>query len=158
MHSFFISFLIAFNLLYSQIHVEEITNNLDKPVYATSIMLDVETIFIVEQDGIIKIIKDSNLEESMLFLDIQVRVLSPFYPGDERGLLGLALDPNFKQNGYFYVNYVNKDDFSIVSRFSSIYFGNVLSKSTLSYLKFLSKISTLFFILSSIFFSSVNSD
>ena len=79
--------------------------------------MDVEIIFIVEQDGIIKIIKENNPHE--IFIDITDRVKSPFYPGDERGLLGFALDPNFKENGYFYVNYVNKDDFSIISRFSS---------------------------------------
>ena len=68
MHIFYITFLIAFNFLYSQIQVQKITDLLDKPIYATSIMLDVETIFIVEQDGIIKIIKDSKLNESILFL------------------------------------------------------------------------------------------
>ena len=39
-------------------------------------------------------------------------------PGSEEGLLGLAFHPKYQQNGYFYVNYVNKNDSSIVSRFS----------------------------------------
>ena len=99
--------------------VQKIIDGLDKPVYATSIMLETEIIFIVEQDGVIKIINNGILAENP-FLDIQDRVLSPFYPGDERGLLGFALDPNFHKNGYFYVNYVNKNNFSIISRFSSI--------------------------------------
>ena len=60
MHIFYIILLIAFNLLYSQIQVEKIADNLDKPIYATSIMIDVEVIFIIEQDGIIKIIKGSD--------------------------------------------------------------------------------------------------
>ena len=30
-----------------------------------------------------------------------------------------ALFPNFEENGYFYVNYINKEDISVVSRFSS---------------------------------------
>ena len=81
-------------------------------------MLDKEIIFIVEQDGIIKNV-ESDGRFNRIFLDITDRVLSPFYPGDERGLLGFALDPDFKKNGYFYVNYVNNDDYSIVSRFSS---------------------------------------
>ena len=33
------------------------------------------------------------------------------------GKYGFAFDPAFTDNGYFYVNYVNKDDFTIVSRF-----------------------------------------
>ena len=100
MYIFYIVFLIVFNFSYSQIQVQKITDLLDKPVYATSIMLDSEVIFIVEQDGFIKLIHNSKLNENP-FLDITDRVQSPFYPGDERGLLGFALDPNFKQNGFF---------------------------------------------------------
>ena len=118
MHIFYITFLIVFNFSYSQIQVQKITDLLDKPVYATSIMLDSEVIFIVEQDGYIKLIHNSKLNENP-FLDITDRVQSPFYPGDERGLLGFALDPDFKENGFFYVNYVNQQSMSIVSRFHS---------------------------------------
>ena len=53
------------------------------------------------------------------FLDITNRVHKPLFPGDERGLLGFTFDPDYNDNGYFYVNYVNKDDYTIVSRFSS---------------------------------------
>ena len=115
---FYVTFSIVFNVLFSQIQVQVITDLLDKPVYATSIMLDAEIIFVVEQDGVIRIINNSKLEETP-FLDITDRVQSPFYPADERGLLGFALDPNFKQNGFFYVNYVDQRNTSIVSRFSS---------------------------------------
>ena len=40
-------------------------------------------------------------------------------PGDERGLLGMALHPNFNNNGKFYINYINRDDFTIISTFST---------------------------------------
>ena len=106
------------NLIYSQIQVKKITDGLDKPIYAKSIILESEVIFIVEQDGRIKIIRNSVLSKD-IFLDISDRVQNPFYPGDERGLLGFELDPDFDQNGYFYVNYVNKDNVTIISRFSS---------------------------------------
>ena len=118
MYIFYITFLIVFNFSYSQIQVQKITDLLDKPIYATSIFLDFEIIFVVEQDGIIRFINSGELQD-IPFLDITDRVQSPFYPGDERGLLGFALDPNFKQNGFFYVNYVDKNKMSIVSRFSS---------------------------------------
>jgi len=81
-------------------------------------MFDSEIIFVVEQDGLIKLIDGLKLREEP-FLDITDRVQSPLYPADERGLLGFALDPNFKQNGFFYVNYVNQKNTSIVSRFRS---------------------------------------
>ena len=118
MHIFYITFLIVFSFSYSQIQVQKIVDLLDKPIYVTSVLLDTEVIFVVEQDGIIRLIKNSKLDKEP-FLDITDRVLSPFYPGDERGLLGFALDPNFKENGFFYVNYVNQENFSIISRFSS---------------------------------------
>ena len=85
---------------------------------ATSIMLDTEIIFVVEQQGIVKVVKDNKVLNSF-FLDITDRVQSPFYPGDERGLLGFVLDPAFDKNGYLYVNYVNKSNITIISRFES---------------------------------------
>ena len=99
MYIFYIVFLIVFNFSYSQIQVQKITGSLDKPIYATSVMLDTEVIFVVEQDGLIKIIRDSKLNK-VPFLDITDRVQAPFYPGDERGLLGFVLDPSFKDNGF----------------------------------------------------------
>ena len=32
-------------------------------------------------------------------------------------LLGFVFDPKYHKNGFFYVNYINKDDFTIISRF-----------------------------------------
>ena len=132
MYIFYITCLIVFSdFTYSQIQAEKITDLLDKPIYATSIMLDAEIIFVVEQDGLIKLIKDLELEETP-FLDITDRVQNPFYPGDERGLLGFALDPEFKKNGFFYVNYVDQDNTSIISRFSST--NLIANKSTERYM------------------------
>ena len=106
------------NFIHSQIQVKKIIDGLDKPIYATSIMFDSEVVFVLEQDGIIRIANNSKLDKTP-FLDITDRVQSPLYPADERGLLGFALDPDFKQNGFFYVNYINQESTSIVSRFSS---------------------------------------
>lgn len=59
-------------------------------------------LFIVEQDGYIRILNTDGT--SSLFLDIDSKVKSS---GSEQGLLGLAFDPNYAVNGYFYVNYIN---------------------------------------------------
>ncbi len=61
-------------------------------------------IFIVEKVGRIKIMSKTGVVNSTAFLDITNRVQSS---GNEQGLLGLAFSPNFKQDGYFYVNYIN---------------------------------------------------
>jgi len=61
-----------------------------------------DRLFIVEQDGYIRILNTDGT--SSLFLDIDSKVKSS---GSEQGLLGLAFDPNYAVNKYFYVNYTN---------------------------------------------------
>ena len=108
--------IILVSFLFSSISVEKISSNFDKPLYVTVMPSNNSEILIVEQKGIIKLIKNNKTSKTP-FLDITNRVHNPLFPGDERGLLGFAFDPAFADNGYFYVNYVNKDDFTIVSRF-----------------------------------------
>lgn len=70
-------------------------------------------LFIVEQGGTIRIVRNGSLLAAP-FLDISARLLS----GGERGLLGLAFPPNFSAKGYFYVNYTRAPDgATVVSRF-----------------------------------------
>jgi glucose/arabinose dehydrogenase len=66
-------------------------------------------LFVVEQGGVIKIIKDGAVLATP-FLDIRAQVLS----GGERGLLGLAFHPQFRTNGKFYVYYTRQTDGTIV--------------------------------------------
>jgi glucose/arabinose dehydrogenase len=58
-------------------------------------------LFVVEQAGLIRIANSSSVP--VPFLDITDRV----HAGGEQGLLGLAFDPNYALNGYFYVNYTH---------------------------------------------------
>jgi len=68
-------------------------------------------LFVAEQAGLIRVIKNTgSVETAMTFLDIKSKVLS----GGERGLLGLAFHPNFKTNGYFYVNYTRGNPLTTV--------------------------------------------
>jgi glucose/arabinose dehydrogenase len=62
-------------------------------------------LFIVEQPGRIRIYNGSQLLATP-FLNITNIVNSN---GSEQGLLGLAFDPDFADNGYFYVNYTGKN-------------------------------------------------
>lgn len=71
-------------------------------------------LFIIEQAGTIRIAEQGKRLLATPFLNIQDRVGAN---GSERGLLGLAFHPQYKQNGYFYVNYTNKSGNSVVSRF-----------------------------------------
>lgn len=72
-------------------------------------------LFILEQPGRIRILKDGQLLPAP-FLDISARVGND---GSEQGLLGLAFHPKFAQNGYFFVNYTDKDGNTHIARFTA---------------------------------------
>ncbi|WP_243472371.1 PQQ-dependent sugar dehydrogenase [Winogradskyella sp. MH6] len=76
-----------------------------------------DRLFVVEQDGIIKIVNSDGTVETTNFLDIDNIVGSI---GNEQGLLGLAFHPDFATNGYFFVNYTNNSGDTVISRFSRI--------------------------------------
>lgn len=72
-------------------------------------------LFIIEQAGVIRMVENGQLSNQP-FLNIKDRVGAN---GSERGLLGLAFHPKYKENGYFYVNYTSKDGNSVISRFQA---------------------------------------
>lgn len=78
---------------------------------------DDDRLFIVEQRGKIKIIDGQGNILATPFLDISNLVNQT---GNERGLLGMTFHPDFKNNGYFYVNYTSDDlgGDTKISRFS----------------------------------------
>jgi glucose/arabinose dehydrogenase len=75
-----------------------------------------DRIFVVEQAGKIKVFQNQkDVTAAKIFLDITDRVTS----GGETGLLGLAFHPNYKNNGYFYVNYTAPNPLhTVISRFT----------------------------------------
>ena len=56
-------------------------------------------LFVVEKQGLIKILNDDGTVESTPFLDINNLVVDIVDPNDERGLLGLAFHPDYATNG-----------------------------------------------------------
>lgn len=62
-----------------------------------------DRLFIVQQDGLIRIMSKDGTINATPFLNIDANVNST---NNEQGLLGLAFSPNYKQDGYFYVNYI----------------------------------------------------
>ncbi len=105
------------NLLGKQIAVLKIADVPTKSLYITQPNDEKSLLFVLNQKGKIFILKDEKLLKKP-FLDITDRVHGSLTPGSEEGLLGLAFHPNYSENGYFYISYVNKEDTSIVSRFS----------------------------------------
>ncbi|KPM48434.1 PQQ-dependent sugar dehydrogenase [Jiulongibacter sediminis] len=73
-------------------------------------------VFVVEQEGKISFFKnDETVSETTEFLDISSKVDDNH---NEEGLLGLAFHPNFRENGYFYVNYTASSSETLISRFT----------------------------------------
>jgi glucose/arabinose dehydrogenase len=82
-------------------------------------------LFVLEQAGLIRVIQDGVLLPEP-FLDIRDRIGSG---GNEQGLLGVAFHPQFKNNGYFYVNYTDKQGNTVIARFSAIQDSNLNLKA-----------------------------
>ena len=78
----------------------KVASGLQSPVYVTGAGDGSGRLFIVEQVGRIRVMKDGVLL-SRPFLDIRSLVVS----GGERGLLSVAFHPQFKTNGAFIVDY-----------------------------------------------------
>jgi glucose/arabinose dehydrogenase len=62
-------------------------------------------LFMVQQAGKIFICDSLGVKNPTPFLDLTGICTNPASTGDERGLLGMAFHPDYKNNGYFYVNY-----------------------------------------------------
>src|SRR5688572_967284 len=87
----------------------------EMPVELISSYDNSNRIFVVEQKGrIMSFLNQADVKEAALFLDIIKKVDS----GGEKGLLGLAFHPDFKSNGYFFVNYTRSSPLeTVISRF-----------------------------------------
>ena len=74
-------------------------------------------LFLVLQPGqVMAFDNDLDVSEFETFLDIRDRVSDA---GNEEGLLGLAFDPDYQSNGYFYAYYsASQPRRSVISRFS----------------------------------------
>ncbi len=72
-------------------------------------------LFALEQNGRVRVIQNNQLVATP-FLDIDPLVGSL---GNEQGLLGLAFDPNYAANGWFYVSYTDNAGSSVLARYTN---------------------------------------
>ena len=75
-----------------------------------------DRIFVVEQAGVISVFpNDPSASGKTVFLDIRNKVDDE---DNEEGLLGLAFHPDYKTNGYFYLNYTaSNPNRTVISQF-----------------------------------------
>ena len=90
----------------------------DRPIFLTHASDRTDRVFVVLQRGRIAVFpNDQAVASTSTFLDIEERVSSR---GNEEGLLGLAFDPAYGENGYFYVYYTAAAPRrSVLSRFTT---------------------------------------
>lgn len=90
-----------------EIGLERVAGGFDSPLLATNAGDGSGRLFVVEQGGVIRIVRDGEVEPQP-FLDISDRIST----GGERGLLGLAFPPGFGSAGgghdAFYLDYTDE--------------------------------------------------
>jgi glucose/arabinose dehydrogenase len=102
--------------------VPVVTGLTGRPLFVASPPGDANRLFIVEQDGFIRIHRRGDPPGvNPVFLDISGKVqATPSY--NEMGLLGLAFDPDYAHSGFFYVDYTEGPFFgpwaTVVARYS----------------------------------------
>jgi glucose/arabinose dehydrogenase len=95
--------------LWSEYNIENAYPNLnfDNPIGIYHSGDNTNRIFILEQEGIIKVFNnDASATNVEIFLDI-TSIVDQDGGYTEEGLLGLAFHPNYNENGYFFVNYTS---------------------------------------------------
>lgn len=98
---------------YFRLGLETVLSGFIEPTGVTGNGVD-GRLFVLERSGVIHIVQNGQRLPTP-FLDIAAAVNSE---GNwEQGLLGLAFHPDFANNGFFFVNYINLDDDSHISRF-----------------------------------------
>lgn len=96
----------------TSLKLQPISSSLNSPVFLTAPRGDANRLFVVEQGGTIRILDRTTGSQLSTFL-----TLTDIIRGGERGLLGLAFDPNYNANGRFYVFYTDPSGSITISRF-----------------------------------------
>jgi glucose/arabinose dehydrogenase len=95
------------------VQLQRIASGLKHPVYLTNAGDGSGRLFIVEKPGTIRIVKGGALLPDP-FLDLTSLVTSG---GSEQGLLGVAFDPEYRTNGRFFVDYIDRNGNTAVARY-----------------------------------------
>jgi glucose/arabinose dehydrogenase len=102
----------AFDPTRVSLGLQLVVNGFRNPLLVTNAGDGSHRLFVIEQAGDIRIITDGTLLATP-FLDLRGAISS----GGERGLLGLAFDPNYPTVPYFYVNFTNLRGDTAINRY-----------------------------------------
>jgi glucose/arabinose dehydrogenase len=90
-----------------------VVKGLNDPVGITNAGDGSGRLFVLEKPGRVRVVKNDQLLP-VPFLDIRNLVKSS---GSEQGLVGIAFDPDYVNNGLFYVDYTDSNNRVVIARF-----------------------------------------
>ncbi|XP_071953761.1 HHIP-like protein 2 [Antedon mediterranea] len=104
--------------------LEEFATGLRNPLLAVHANDHTHQVYIAEQLGLIHIYQKDGKKLDEPFLDLRTAVITSDRRADERGLLGLAFHPNYKENRRLFIHYTtidkkSKDSVVRISEFST---------------------------------------
>lgn len=92
--------------------LEPVVGGLEAPLGVTNAGDGSGRLFVVEQGGAVKIVKDGRLQPGP-WLDLSARTA----PGGEQGLLGLTFHPDYARSGRLFVNYTDLQGDTVVAEY-----------------------------------------
>ncbi len=96
------------------LRLQTISTSLNSPVFMTAPSGDSTRLFIVQQGGLIRVF---DVVGGSLLTAPFLSVSSLLSTGDERGLLGMAFDPQYSVNRQFYILYTNTAGNIVIARY-----------------------------------------
>ena len=108
----------------AQLRTSVIATGLTNPVAFVADPLDASTSLVVEQRGTIRSLRNGTVAAAF-FLDLRTQLSS----GGERGLLGLAFQPDAATSRRLFVNFTNPDGQTVIARFTRDAQGAVIASS-----------------------------
>jgi glucose/arabinose dehydrogenase len=95
-----------------QLGLTEVVSGFSAPVGVTNARDGSGRLFVVEQTGAVRIVKDGSVLPTP-FIDLSRSVSG----GGEQGLLGLAFHPSYKTNGKLYLSYTDLNGTSVIREY-----------------------------------------
>ena len=112
--------ILSFSITYFNAQTTPTPLDVELDLYMTGLLNPVDiafqndTMFIVDQDGIInRAVAGEVLDDDFLNITSLVQF------SGERGLLGLAFDPEFESNRTFYINYINNSSNTVLAAYKA---------------------------------------
>jgi glucose/arabinose dehydrogenase len=102
----------------AQLTTELVASGIDRPVFMVHAGDGSGRLFIIEQEGQVRILEEDGTLIGTPWIDIDQQVTGGTSGGNEQGLLGLAFAPDFATSGLFYVNYTGSGGDTIVDEYT----------------------------------------